>query len=168
MPQTTAARPHLSIIAAVAANGVIGAGNAMPWHLSEDLKRFRALTIGHPILMGRKTHQSLGRPLPGRRNLVISRDAGFRAEGCETFASLDAALAACGETEEVFVIGGGQIYREALTLADRLHLTEIQMEFAGDTRFPDYDRSRWRETSREHHRADQGWDYDFVVYDRIR
>ncbi len=159
--------PRLSLIAAIAANGVIGSDNAMPWHLSEDLKRFRALTLGHAVVMGRRTFESIGRPLPGRRNIVITRNPGWRAPGCDAVASLDEALDLCGgDAGEVFVIGGAQIYAEALPRAQRLYLTEIHRDFPGDTRFPDFDRRDWREVSRQRGGAAEGFDYDFAVYDR--
>lgn len=161
------ARPPLvSVIAAVAANGVIGAGNALPWRLPEDLKHFRAATLGHPVIMGRKTFESIGRPLPGRRNIVVTRNAEYQAAGCETAASLAAALAACAGTDEVFVIGGAELYAAALPLAQRLYLTEIRAAFDGDARFPDFDRGAWRETAREHHRSAGGIDFDFTLYAR--
>ncbi len=157
---------RLSLIAAVAANGVIGSDNALPWRLPEDLKRFKMLTMGHPIIMGRKTFESIGRPLPGRRNIVISRNTAFMAEGCETASTLEAALAACnGTTDEVFVIGGAQIYAEAMPQADRLYLTEIRMDFPGDARFPEYDRQDWREFSREQICTADGMLFDFAIYD---
>lgn len=170
MTQTSAdqgPRPRISIIAAVARNGVIGRDNAMPWHLSDDLKRFRALTTGHPIIMGRRTHESLGRPLPKRRNIVISRDPAFVAPGCEVQPSLGAALVACADASEVFIIGGAQLYAAALALADCLQLTEIDADFDGDTRFPQFDRRQWREAAREHGRAEADFDYDFATYERI-
>jgi len=160
--------PRISIIAALARNGVIGRGNAMPWHLPEDLRHFRALTMGHPIIMGRKTHESLGRPLPGRRNIVVSRDARFRAAGCEAVPSIEAALATCAGAAEIFIIGGAQIYAASLPLADRLHLTEIQADFEGDAHFPAIDWRDWREVARRPQRSDAGFDYDFATYERIR
>lgn len=170
MTQTSAdraPRPRVAIIAAVARNGVIGRDNAMPWHLTDDLKRFRALTTGHPIIMGRRTHESLGRPLPERRNIVISRDPAFVAPGCEVLPELDAALVACAGASEVFIIGGAQLYAAALALADCLQLTEIDADFDGDTHFPQFDRRLWRETARERRRAEADFDYDFVTYERI-
>lgn len=159
-------KPRLSIIAAVAANGVIGNANALPWHLPEDLKRFRALTLGHPVIMGRKTHESIGRPLPGRRNIVISRDKLFTAAGCEVTVSLEAAIEACQHgSEEIFVIGGAQIYAEALSYAKRLYLTEINSDFQGDARFPAFDLSHWHETSRLRQCTAEGLGFDFAVYD---
>ena len=158
-------RPRVTIIAAVAANGVIGKDNRMPWHLSEDLKHFKALTMGHPMIMGRKTWESLPGRLPGRPHIVVTRNAGYRAEGATVAPSLAAAIAAA-DSNEVFVIGGGQLYAEALAIADRLQLTEIDAEFAGDTRFPLYDRSRWHEVSRERHASANGLAYAFVTYER--
>ena len=162
-----ARKPRLSLIAAVAANGVIGSDNALPWRLPEDLKRFKALTLGHPVIMGRKTYESIGRPLPGRRNIIVTRNAAYAAEGCETARSLGDALAACnGTAEEVFVIGGAQIYAEALPLAQRLYLTEIGRDFPGDARFPEFDRDAWRETAREKQSTAEGLVFAFAVYDR--
>lgn len=151
----------------MARGGVIGRDNALPWRLPEDLRHFRALTMGHPIVMGRKTWESLGRPLPGRRNLVVSRDASLAAGGCEVFPTLPAALDACRGAARVFVIGGAKLYAAALPLAAALHVTEIDAEFPGDTRFPDIDWHDWRETARQSHRSvDQGFDYHFVTRER--
>jgi dihydrofolate reductase len=161
-----ASSPLISLIAAVARDGTIGAGNAIPWHIPGEQKYFRRVTIGHPIVMGRKTHESIGRALPGRRNMVVSRDPAYRAAGCEVFPSLESALAACRDADEVFVIGGGELYRAGLPLADRLYLTEINADFVGDTRFPDFDRSQWKAVSRETHQSENGWAYDYAVYHR--
>ena len=158
--------PRLTLIAAVARNGVIGNDNALPWRLPEDLKRFKELTLGHPIIMGRKTWASLGRPLPGRRNIVISRDPDFNAPGGIVVASLAAALAASADATEAFVIGGAEIYALALPEAQCLRLTEIDRDFPGDTHFPGFDPAAWRETARERHHADAGFDYAFVTYQR--
>lgn len=160
------ARPRVSLIAAVAANGVIGRDGRMPWHLPEDLKRFKALTMGHAIVMGRKTFDSIGRLLPGRRTIIVTRQHGFRMDGAEIVHSLADALALVRDDDEVFVIGGGEIYVQALPLASRLHLTEIDATAEGDVHFPVIDRSQWREVSREHHRTSDGTAFDFVVYDR--
>jgi dihydrofolate reductase len=157
-------RPRLSIIAAIARNRVIGRENAIPWHLPDDLRRFRALTMGNPIIMGRRTWESLGRPLPGRRNLVVSR--GFEGEGCEVFPSLESAIAGCAASADAFVIGGAKLYAPALARADRMFLTEIDADFEGDTLFPDFDRMKWRVIERERHRAPSGFDYEYVTYAR--
>lgn len=160
------------LVAAVAANGIIGAGNRMPWHLPEDLKHFKALTLGHPVIMGRKTFESIlasiGKPLPGRENIVVSRTRGLEIEGVAVAASVEGALAFCIGEPVVFVIGGGEIYRAALPLADGLVMTEIRKDFPGDTKFPDYDRSAFRETQRQKQVSADGVPFDFVLYERVR
>ena len=159
---------RISIVAALARNRAIGRGNAMPWHLPEDLKRFKRLTMGHAVIMGRKTFESIGSPLPGRNNIVITRSNSWSASGCAVAHTLEAALLAASNEEEAFVIGGAQVYALALPLALRLHMTEIERDFDGDTFFPEFDRSRWREVSRERRssRAAEGFDYAFVDYER--
>jgi dihydrofolate reductase len=150
--------PLVSIVAAVAENGVIGAAGAMPWSLPSDLKRFKAITMGKPIVMGRKTHLSIGRALPGRPNLVITRDAGFTAPGIEVFTTLDAALDRADElaerlpTPEIMVIGGGEIYAQAIEIADRLYLTTVHASPEGDARFPAFDPEDWTVVHRERER----------------
>jgi dihydrofolate reductase len=139
----------IALIAAVAANGVIGAGNRLPWRLPEDLRRFRALTTGHAVIMGRRTWESLGRALPGRQNIVVTRNAGLRAEGALVAASLDEALAWVDLPAPVFVIGGAQLYAQALPRAQLLYLTEIGRAFEGATCIPAWDRADWREIARE-------------------
>ena len=158
----------VALIAAVARNGVIGAGNALPWKLSADLAHFRALTTGHAVIMGRKTWQSLGRPLKDRQNVVVTRDRGYSAPGATVVASLPAAIAAASLPPPVFCIGGGELYREALPLACVMYLTEIDRDFEGDVRFPDFDPTQWRVASREDHAADDGMRYAFVTYRRNR
>lgn len=164
----TAARPRISLVAALARNRVIGRDGALPWHLPEDLRHFKALTLGHPVVMGRRTWESIGRPLPGRRNVVITRQDGYAATGAEVFRDLDSALQALAGAAEVFVIGGGEVYAAALPLADRLHLTELHAEVPGDALFPRFDPDDWVQASREPHAAHGGMRYDFVVYDRRR
>lgn len=145
----------VSIIAAVAENGVIGDEGAMPWRLSTDLRRFKALTLGKPVVMGRRTFESIGKPLTGRANIVVSRRSDYRPDGVTVAASLDAALreakaaARRANLEEVFVIGGGEIYRAALPLADRLHITHVAAQPAGDTLFPAIDPAAWTKVSEE-------------------
>lgn len=161
--------PRLSIIAAVAANGVIGRGNALPWHIPGELKHFRAVTMGHPIIMGRRTWESLGRPLPGRTNIVVSGQADFTAAGARVVRSLEEALhlaSQCEGGDEAFVIGGARLFAEALPLARRLHLTEIRADYEGDVCFPRFDRTVFREVSRQAQRPEQGPDHDFVIYER--
>ncbi len=160
-------RAELVLIAAVADNGVIGRDNTLPWRLKADLAHFRATTMGHPILMGRKTWESLGRPLPGRRNMVVSRDPTYQACGAETFTSPDAALAAAASSK-VFVIGGAELYRQLLDRADALVLTEVHAAPQGDAHFPAFDRGLFVETQRETHQPDPDneYPYDFVEYRR--
>ena len=162
-------RPEIILIAAVARNGVIGRDNGLPWRLKADLRHFRATTLGHPVLMGRKTWESLARPLPGRRNLVLSRDADYRAAGAEVFATPDAALRAAA-SEKVFVIGGAELYRQLLDRANALMLTEVHAEPEGDAHFPAITPGRFVEAWRETHCADADNDFpfDFVEYRRAR
>jgi dihydrofolate reductase len=164
-----AGTPRICLIVALAANGVIGRNNALPWHLPADLKRFKALTMGHPVVMGRKTHESIGRPLPGRRNLVITRNRDYSAPGCEIVHSLDEAVAACRGAQEIFIIGGAELYRESLPRAHCLEFTEIRAEFEGDATFPEISLAQWRETGREIHSDEAGipFRYDFVRYERL-
>lgn len=169
MPSDSTKRPpRITLIAAMARNRVIGANNALPWRLPEDLQRFKSLTLGHPIIMGRKTWQSLGRPLPGRTNIVVSRSADFAAPGAAVVGSLDAAvaMAASAGAGEVFIIGGAEIYAQALPLADCLQLTEIDHDFTGDAHFPAFAPAEWRETARTLHHAETDFDYAFVTYER--
>jgi dihydrofolate reductase len=160
--------PRISVIAALAKNRVIGIENRLPWRLPEDLAHFKALTLGHPVLMGRKTFESLGRPLPGRTNVVITRNPDYRPDGCLVAASIPAAIALCADAGEVFFIGGADLYAQAIPFADRLYLTEVDVEAAGDAWFPDYDRGAFREVSREARTGAKGdpLGFDFVVYER--
>ena len=169
------AKTVISLVAGVARNGAIGRNNELLWRLPEDMARFKALTLGHPVIMGRKTWDSLPakfRPLPGRRNMVLSRHAGLRLDGAECFTSLTDALNACADAAQVSVIGGAQIYAEALSLADRLELTEIDADFDADVFFPVWDRAAFTETSRQTFHsaktAPQGWDFAFVTYIKNR
>jgi dihydrofolate reductase len=161
-------KPVLTVIAAIARNGVIGLGNRLPWHLPADLRHFRALTTGRTVIMGRKTWESLPdkfRPLPGRRNIVVTRNGAYPAAGATVVTSLPAALAAT-QDDEAFVIGGAELYAAALPLADRLQLTEIDAAFDGDTHFPAVVPREWREAARETHRDEAGFGYAFVTYER--
>lgn len=144
----------LSQIVALGRNRVIGAGNAMPWRLPDDLAHFKRLTLGKPVLMGRKTWESLGRPLPGRDNLVITRNPGYRAAGASVFSTPEAALAACAGCPEIMMIGGAELYAQTLALSDRLYLTEVDAAPDGDAFFPALDPADWRETAAEPHPAD--------------
>ena len=159
----------LSLIAAVARNGAIGKDNALLWRLPEDLQFFKRTTMGCPVIMGRKTYESIGRPLPGRHNIVISRNADWHANGVDTAASLQAALALASDADKVFVIGGAQIYAEALPLVQEIVLTEIDQAFEADAFFPTWYRANFNEVSRENHHspAPNNFDYAFVTYRRI-
>ena len=159
----------LSLIAAVARNGAIGKDNALLWRLPEDLQFFKRTTMGCPVIMGRKTCESIGRPLPGRRNIVISRNADWQATGVERASSLQAALALIAGADKAFVIGGAQIYAEALPQVDEIVLTEIDKDFDGDAFFPTWYRAHFKQVSRENHHAPapNDFDYAFVTYQRI-
>jgi dihydrofolate reductase len=160
--------PLLALIVAVARNRVIGAGNRLPWRLPDDLRRFRALTLGHTVIMGRRTWESLPNALAQRQNVVVTRQAGFAAPGAQVAASLDDALASATLPPPVFCIGGGELYRIALPRASIVHATEIDGAFEGDVTFPVLDPAQWQETARERH-AKSGpddYDYDFVTYER--
>jgi dihydrofolate reductase len=164
----------VSLIVAAADNDVIGRDNKLPWHLPEDLGYFKRMTMGKPVVMGRKTFESIGRPLPGRTNIVITRNLDWRAEGVRALADLEAALALAQEialidgVEELMVVGGAEIYAAALPLADRIYLTRVHADVAGDARLPAIDWAEWRELGRERHSADGSnpYDYSFVIYER--
>lgn len=166
---------RLAIIVAVSENGVIGRDNALPWHLPEDLRHFKQVTMGKPIIMGRKTFESIGKPLPGRDNIVISRNPAFAAEGVSVASSLEEALALGADfaekagVQEMLVIGGAGLYQAAIPSADRLYLTEVHASVEGDTRLPDLDWSQWCEVRRERGSPDsqgEGLAYSFVCYER--
>ena len=159
----------ISIIVAMASNRAIGINNQLPWHLSADLKKFKHLTMGHPILMGRKTYESIGRPLPGRTNLVISRNPNFLAPGCHLFQNIESALEFCQSEDEIFIIGGVSFYSDLLAHADFIYLTEIHKNFQGDSFFPELDMTQWQELSRENIQQDSSVDfhYSFVKLGRL-
>jgi dihydrofolate reductase len=164
---SNASGPKVYLVAAVAANGVIGRDGRLPWSLPEDLRHFKRLTLGHPVIMGRRTWDSLGgNPLPGRDNIVVTSRADFEAPGAAVASSLEAALALCAGEPVVFVVGGNRLFAESLPIAAGLVLTEIHRDFPGDAWFPDYDRTKWRETQREAHTAADGMRFDFVMYER--
>ncbi len=147
-------RPLISLVVAVAENGVIGSRGRLPWHLPADLRHFRKLTMGKPVVMGRKTFESIGRPLPGRRNIVITRQPDWCPAGVSVAHSFEEAVRLAGPVPEVMVIGGAQVYAEALPQAQRIHLTRVHARPAGDTRFPDIDDGQWEETASRHHPAE--------------
>lgn len=159
----------ISIIVAVAQNGVIGDKNSLLWHISEDMRFFKRTTSGHPVIMGRKTYESLGRPLPNRTNVVISRTLG-ELEGCTVVRSLEEAIALFPKEEEVFVIGGAQIYALALDVADRFYLTRVGHDYEGDTSFPTWNESEWRLISREAYEQGEKYPHPFAseIYERVK
>jgi dihydrofolate reductase len=160
--------PRIAVVAAVARNRVIGRGNRLPWHLPDDLRHFKRLTLGRPIVMGRRTWESLPGLLPDRTHIVVTRDPAYRAQGAQVFHSLDAALAAAGG-EEVFVVGGAELYALALPRAVRLCLTLVDAEVEGDVFFPKIDPAQWREVAREAHAADErhAYPFAFVTMERV-
>lgn len=159
---------QLTLVVAIDARRGIGVDNKLPWHLPEDLAHFKRVTLGHPIIMGRKTFDSIGRPLPKRRNIVVTRNPDWRHEGVDAVTSLADAIALAGD-EPASIIGGAQVFTESMALADRMIVTEIAHTFACDTFFPPIDRAVWRETARETHHSDaNGYDYAFVTYERVR
>lgn len=161
----------ISIIVAADEGNVIGGGNKLLWSLPDDLKRFRALTKGHPVIMGRKTYESIGHPLPARRNIIVSRSMKSVPEGCEVVRSTEEAIAIFGDSpEEVFIIGGGEIYQEAMEkyLADRIYLTRVHGHFEGDAYFPGIDPTEWQEVCREEHAKDERHPFSFTFIDYER
>jgi dihydrofolate reductase len=160
----------ISIIVAMAENRVIGRNNALPWRLPNDLKHFRRLTTGHVVIMGRKNYESIGKLLPERTNIIVTRNTGYAVPGARVVHSLEAAYAAAAGDDEIFVIGGAEIYRAALMRADRLYLTLVHAAVPGDTCFPDFDRNEWRQVESVRHEADEkhAYAYSFVTLERHR
>ncbi len=154
----------LSLIVATAHDGVIGVNNTLPWHLPEDLKRFKALTLGHHIVMGRKTYDSLGRLLPGRTTVIVTRNPHYHVEGALIAHSLPEALTLCAKDDEAFLIGGAELYQAGLTLADKLYITEIDLEVKGDAHFPPIPDSEFQEVDREAHVSEKGLKFSYVTY----
>lgn len=159
----------ISLIVAMAEDRAIGIENRLPWHLPADLRHFRDTTMGSPLIMGRLTHESIGRPLPGRRNIIVSRDPDYRAEGCEVVGSVEAALAAAAGAGEVFVMGGASLYAQLMPRCDRLYLTLVEGRFTADAYFPGIEPGEWREIAREDHApdADNPHPYSFRVLERV-
>ena len=157
---------YLSLIVAVAKNRVIGINNTLPWHLPEDLKRFRALTTGHHIVMGRKTYESLGRLLPGRTTVIVTRNKDYKIAGALVASSLEQALEICKNDTEVFLIGGAELYVDGLKLADKLYITEVDLDVAGDAFLPEFNLSDWTETLREKLVSEKGLNFEYVTYQR--
>ncbi|WP_444996591.1 type 3 dihydrofolate reductase [Aliikangiella sp. IMCC44359] len=159
-------KPIISLIAAMAKDRVIGKDNQMPWHLPADLRHFKTITMDKPIIMGRKTFESIGRPLPGRKNIVISRQISYQAEGCDTANSIEAAIELVNNVKEIMIIGGGFLYSQALPIANKLYLTFIDLTVDGDTQFPEYEQLALTEIKREAFQADDKnpYSYEFVDY----
>ncbi|HEX5364033.1 MAG TPA: dihydrofolate reductase [Gallionella sp.] len=159
----------LSLIVAMAKNRTIGVNNTLPWRCPEDLKHFKALTMGHHMIMGRKTFDSIGKPLPGRTTVVVTRDRNLAIEGCLIAHSIPEAIKACANDAEIFIVGGADIYTQTLPLADTLYITEIQQDVEGDAHFPEFARNDWQEEAREVHTQEtpQPLEYHFVSYRRI-
>lgn len=162
-------RPRISIIVAMARNRTIGINNTLPWRIPEDLKHFKALTMGHCMIMGRKTFDSIGKPLPGRTSIVVTRNRDLRIEGCSMAYSLEDAIVACENKDEIFVVGGAELYAQALPLTDTLYVTEIQQDVEGDTHFPQFKHTQWQEISREkrHQETPHPLEFHFVTYKRL-
>lgn len=160
----------ISLIVAASTNNVIGVDGELPWRLPEDLRHFKAVTMGKPIIMGRETWDSIGRPLPGRSNIVLTRQAGFEADGCVVVGSIEEAIEAAGDAEEIMVIGGGEIYRQFLPLAARIYLTRVQVETEGDTLFPELDMDDWEVVSVQEYppAEDREFGFDIETLDRVR
>jgi dihydrofolate reductase len=158
--------PRIYLVAAVASNGIIGSNGRLPWHFPEELKHFKEVTLGHPVIMGRRTWESLKGALPGRKNIVVTRTPGYQASGASVAASLQAALALCAGVPKAMVIGGNQLFAESLPLAAGLELTEIHKDYPGDTWFPAFDRAQWQEQRREPHTASDGTRFDYVLYEK--
>ncbi len=158
----------VSIVVAAAENNAIGGDNRLLWHLPNDLRFFKRITSGHPIVMGRKTYESVGKPLPNRRNIIITRQAGYSVEGADVVGSLADALALCESEPTVFIVGGGEIYRQAMPVVDRVYLTRVHASVAGDAFFPDLEPQEWELVSAEAHASDErhAFAYTFEVYDR--
>jgi dihydrofolate reductase len=154
----------LSLIVAMDKNRVIGRDGKLPWHLSDDLKNFKKITLNKPVIMGRKTHESIGKPLPGRKNIIITRNENYQAQGCEVCHDLNEALKLCASDEEAVIIGGAEIYSQALDRVDRIYLTEVYAEVEGDVYFPEYGRESWDEIIRDDYEANDKNDYPFSCF----
>jgi dihydrofolate reductase len=157
---------RLNIIVAMARNGVIGIDNKMPWHIPGELKYFKNLTMGHHIIMGRKTYDSIGRPLPGRTTIIVTHDPEYVQDGCLVAHSMEEAVDLAVRDDQVFFVGGSSLYKQALPLVERMYITEIQADYEGDAHFPAFDRKAWREVSRVSQVAGDGLAFDYVVYER--
>lgn len=161
---------NINLIVAMTPQRVIGINNQLPWHMSADLQYFKKTTMGKPIIMGRKTYQSIGKPLPGRKNIIITRDKNFNSLGCEIYHSLDQAFSAFSEHSEIFVIGGAELFQQTLSLAQKLYITYVYTDLAGDAYFPEWSKEEWQELCNEKHSADEKnpYAYAFVILERVK
>ncbi|MEI7843774.1 MAG: dihydrofolate reductase [Gallionellaceae bacterium] len=170
-PESRILRPEscISLIVAMARNRTIGINNTLPWRCPEDLKHFKALTMGHHMIMGRKTFDSIGKPLPGRTTVIVTRNTELKVEGCLVAHSIEQAIAACSGDNEIFVVGGAELYAQALPLVDKLYITEIQQDVEGDAHFPSFNRNEWQPVSKDvrSQETPQALEYHFVSYQRI-
>lgn len=157
----------ISLIAAMDRNRLIGRDNGLPWHLPDDFKHFKAVTLGKPVIMGRKTFESIGKPLPGRQNIVVSR-SGFQANGIVSVASIEQALTAAGNAEEIMIIGGANLYQQMIDRADRMYLTQVDGQFDGDVWFPEFNLNDWKIVSSEQHQADDKNNFNFTITEYAR
>lgn len=159
-----------AIIVATDEQGLIGKDNDLPWKLSADLQYFRRVTMGKPLIMGRNTHESIGRALPGRKNIIVTKNEAYKADGCTIVNSISDALLACEQVEEVMIMGGASLYEQLLPTADKLYLTRVHASLEGDTWFPEWQKNEWTELSREDHSADDknDYNYSFIVYEKIK
>ena len=166
---TAAAKPRLSLIVAMAKNRIIGANGKIPWHLPNELQLFKSVTMGHHIIMGRKTYESINRLLPGRTTVIVTRQKDYAVAGAKIAHTLDEAVALCAGDSEIFIIGGGELYRAALPKADRIYLTVVDAEPAGDTKMPEFDATQWRVHSTQRYSKDDrhAHDYRFEIHDRV-
>jgi len=166
---TAAAKPRLSLIVAMAKNRIIGANGKIPWHLPNELQLFKSVTMGHHIIMGRKTYESINRLLPGRTTVIVTRQKDYAVAGAKIAHTLDEAVALCAGNSEIFIIGGGELYRAALPKADRIYLTVVDAEPAGDTKMPEFDATQWRVHSTQRYSKDDrhAHDYRFEIHDRV-
>lgn len=160
----------LAIIVATDEQRLIGKNNDLPWQLSADLQYFRRVTMGKPIIMGRNTHESIGRALPGRKNIIVTKNTAYQAKACTVVHSIEDALIACEQVEEVMVMGGASLYEQFLPKADKLYLTQVHASLEGDTWFPQWQKNEWKELSRQDHNADDknNYNYSFIVYEKIK
>ncbi len=152
---------QITVVVAIAANNMIGCANKLLWHIKEDLQHFKSITQGGCVVMGRKTYESIGRPLPNRRNVIISRNRGYTQEGCECYTSIDDALKALADLDNIFIIGGGEIYKQTLPIADVIEITTVEKEYEGDTLFPALDMSEWQVVSTQHFMCGEKYPHPF-------